>query len=166
MFSLKEFFLTNFAFPKIKKKINQRINNKVTMSSWINSICMYIFFYQYTPWPFIINAITMHKYKTVKYNKNTYSYSTCASHINRIQQFICCVWFWIRADFFGSKWSVCVRKLTISSWASAMHKFSRQHLHVHIFRLAWKKIFSKKCNNKCMHNKMKGISNNVNLTFL
>lgn len=60
--------------PKLKKKINQRINNKVTMSSWINSICMYIFFYQYTPWPFIRNAITMHKYKTVKYNKNTYSY--------------------------------------------------------------------------------------------
>lgn len=92
------FFFTKFAFPQIEKFI-QRINNKVTMSSWINQYAR-ISFYQYTPWPFIINAIAMHKYKTVKYNKNTYSYRTCASRMNRIQQFIYCVWFWIRADLF------------------------------------------------------------------
>lgn len=62
---------------------------------------------------------------------------------------------------FGSKWSVCVRKLTISYWASAMHNFSRQHLH--IFKEAW--IFFSR-NNKFMHNKMKGISNNVNSIFI
>lgn len=98
VFFKRIFFFTKFAFPQIEKFI-QRINNKVTMSSWINQYAR-ISFYQYTPWPFIINAIAMHKYKTVKYNKNTYSYRTCASRINRIQQFIYCVWFWIRADLF------------------------------------------------------------------